>query len=257
MMPAIRTSIVVGMLVWLMAAPAAQAPSRGNSAATITGAFADSCRSFAARSSKDISYVDIHYVSGVAAKDETIGSPEYVIEGGAGEEIAFAVVKSGTTTEAFDCVPSNSAPTALLEIKTPPLNQLFGCAEYFDGSLMCDQSYLRTAWTNNTQFPRGGGPAEGLLTWGCGAVSHPSLCSFITTFRISGSSDPDGDLTTWTLDFGDGTSVSGAWSDLPSEIAHDYAVPSGVWLVTLTVTDSAGHSASDVIPMGFINLTPD
>jgi hypothetical protein len=112
------TLILVAILAWLAAAPAAQAPPRGrNSAAAITGAFADSCRDFAARSSKDIS---------------------------------------------------------------------------------------------------------------------------------------------WSLHFGDGTSVSGTWSTAPPvEITHQYTGCSPC-IVTLTVTDSAGQSASDVIGMVlFLNLAPD
>src|SRR5262245_56280983 len=257
MMPAIRTSIVVVMLAWLAAALSAQAPSRGNSAATITGAFADSCRSFAARSSKDISYVDVHHVSGVAAKDETIGSPEYVIEGGAGEEIAFAVVKSGTTTEAFDCVPSNSAPTALLEIQTPPVDQtLAGCYPFWAGGWSCESSTPRTAWTNGSEVPDTGGTDSGLLHWVCGDPFPCTPNRLTVTFRGIGSSDPDGDLASWTLDFGDGTSVSGTWGAPPTEVVHDYVA--GIFgVVTLTVTDSAGHSDSDVIRMVFLDLTRD
>jgi hypothetical protein len=80
------------------------------------------------------------------------------------------------------------------------------------------------------------------------------------TFRLTGSSDIDGDLTSWTLDFGDGTSVSGDWATgLPAEIAHDYTRGCGVTVcvITLTVTDSAGQSDSDVIRMAFVDLTPD
>jgi hypothetical protein len=81
----------------------------------------------------------------------------------------------------------------------------------------------------------------------------------------------DGDLANWTLDFGDGTSVSGDWSTgLPPEIVHEYTAAgisncrgvdgngvSGVCVITLTVTDSAGQSDSDVIKMAFVDLTPD
>src|SRR5262245_37414838 len=143
----------VAILALWVAAPRAQAPSKGNSAATITGAFADSCRDFTAHSSKDISYVELQYRTGLVVRDESVNSPDHAIDGSAGDEIESATVKSGTTTEEFDCVPSNAAPTALLEINTPSFTQLFGCAVYFDGSVLCEQSSPRTAWTNNSQIP--------------------------------------------------------------------------------------------------------
>ena len=101
----------VVLLAWLGAAPGAMAvPGGGNSAATITGSFADSCRDFTAHSSKDISYVELHYASGSVVKDESIISPDWAIDGGPGGEIDFANVKSGTTNEEFACEPSNAAP---------------------------------------------------------------------------------------------------------------------------------------------------
>src|SRR5688500_12410235 len=92
----------VSILAWLPFPRAALAvPGGGNSAATITGSFADACRDFAAHSSKNISHVEIHYVDGRVVKDESISSPDHAIDGGAGDEIGFAVVKSGTTSEQF------------------------------------------------------------------------------------------------------------------------------------------------------------
>jgi hypothetical protein len=34
-------------------------------------------------------------------------------------------------------------------------------------------------------------------------------------------------------------------------------IPTNLCVVTLTVTDSAGQSATDTLPMGFVDLTPD
>jgi hypothetical protein len=259
------TLIPVAALVWLVAAPAAQAPAKGKSAATITGAFADSCRDFTVHSSKDISYVELRYLTGPVVKDESVNSPDHAIDGGAGDEIAVATVKSGTTIEEFACVPSNRAPTALLEIQTPPFDQtLGGCYPFWAGGLACELSTPRTAWINNSQVLDTGGGDSGILHWVCG---DPFPCPADTTtftFRVIGSSDPDGDLTTWTLDFGDGTSVTGNWSGLPVEIVHDYRNGIvrcvgflGTCAVTLTVTDSAGQSDSDVILMGWVDLTRD
>jgi hypothetical protein len=265
-----RAVVWVALLAWLGAAPAALAvPGGGNSAATITGSYADSCRDFAAHSSKDISYVELHYVGGSVVKDESITSPDWAIDGGPGEEIDFANVKSGTTIQEFACAPSNAAPTALLEIQTPLVDQVLGgCGDFFGGGLQCEQSVPRPAWTNKSQIPDNGGSLSGFLTWGCGFFTPPSQCSLTFVFRGTGSTDPDGDLASWSLDFGDGTSVSGTWSAPPAEVAHEYlafgsncngvanGLP-GVCVLTLTVTDSAGQSDSETIPMVFVDQSPD
>src|SRR5687768_10570666 len=75
----------------------------GSSEASITGTFSESCRGFESVSTKDISHVEIHYADGRVVKDESTRAPHFSINGGAGDEIDFAVVKSGTTTEQFLC----------------------------------------------------------------------------------------------------------------------------------------------------------
>jgi hypothetical protein len=91
-------------------------------------------------------------------------------------------------------------------------------------------------------------------------------------FRGTGSSDPNGDIASWSLDFGDGTSVSGAWGTAPpGAVAHEYLrnasgemnctgfgpYTSNACAVTLTVTDSAGQSDSVVLMMIFLDQRPD
>jgi hypothetical protein len=158
--PGMVALMVVAIFAWLVAASAAQAPTKGrNSAATITGAFADSCRDFAAHSTKDISYVELHYVAGPVIRDESINSPDHVIDGGPGDEIAFATVKSGTTIEEFACMPGNRAPTARLEIQTPPIDAtmehcyLFIIGGSSDDGLVCEWSSPRTVWTSASEIP--------------------------------------------------------------------------------------------------------
>lgn len=58
----------------------------------------------------------------------------------------------------------------------------------------------------------------------------------------SGSSDPDGSITAYHWDFGDGTSGSGQTTD------HVYAT-TGTFQVTLTVTDNQGAQASTTAPV--------
>jgi PKD repeat protein len=57
-------------------------------------------------------------------------------------------------------------------------------------------------------------------------------------FDGSGSSDPDGTIVSWAWDFGDGTFGTGEMT------SHTYAAPS-TYLVTLTVTDNLGATATD------------
>src|SRR6185436_14442760 len=64
------------------------------------------------------------------------------------------------------------------------------------------------------------------------------------TFNGSGSSDPDGTITSYAWDFGDGTSGTG------SIVTHTYSA-SGTETVTLTVTDNSGARTSDV---AFVNV---
>ena len=252
----VLTLAMLAILASLVAAPAALAvPGHGNSAATITASFGDSCRDLAAHSSKDISYVDVQYVDGRRVKDESINSHDHAIDGGGGDEIEFAIVKSGTTTQQFDCAPSNGAPTARLETKTPQ------CYDFWAGGLACEQSTPRTTWTAASDVPDTGGGDSGLFHWICGDLGDPSLCSWTVTLRGIGSSDPDSDITSWSLDFGDGTSTNGSWSTAPpAEVAHEYApffnCGGYFCVITLTVTDSAGQSDSEVMLMNFLDVSP-
>jgi hypothetical protein len=238
-----------------------QAAIGSNSAATIEAAFSSSCRAFAARSSKDISHVELHYLDGRVVKDEAVRGPDYAVEGGAGEALELAIVKSGTTATLFECGVENRPPVARLEIATPAERSIEGCFEFFAGGLMCEQSTPRTGWTGAEQVPDTGGSDSGLLHWGCGFLTDVSQCAFTFTLRGTASEDPDGDIVAWSLDFGDGSSTGGSWDAAPPiGVAHEYgfdACRSNACLVTLTVTDSTGHNASASIRMVYVDLTPD
>jgi hypothetical protein len=247
----------VGILACLVAAlPEAAAEPGPNSAAAISAVFADSCRTFIAQSSKDISHVELLYADGRVVKDESIDGPEFEVEGGAGNELEAAIVKSGTTTRLFECALPASPPVALLEIRTPAGNLLEGCFDFFAGGLMCNQSTPRVEWTSADQVPDTGGGASGIFHWGCPDLS---LCSFIFSFRGSASTDPDGDIASWSLDFGDGTSAGGSWAtDPPTEVSHDYSsAVCSPCVITLTVTDASGQSGSMSMKMAFVDVTPD
>jgi hypothetical protein len=258
--------LLVAMFVCCAGAPAALAKAgHANCSATITGSFADSCRDFEAQSSKDISYVKLLYADGRTIKYEHINSHHWSIDGGAGDELDFARVKSGTTIEEFACEPGNAAPEAKLEIHTPPVDHTVETCQHWTDGLLCEQSSPRTAWTGTAQIPVIGGQ-QGFFEWGCGGVSHPSLCQWTITFRGTGSVDADGDLASWSIDFGDGTSISGTWSAPPAGVAHEYVRSplgevcgsgSSTCVVTLTVTDSAGQSASETMRMVFLDQSPD
>ena len=62
------------------------------------------------------------------------------------------------------------------------------------------------------------------------------------TFDISGSSDPDGEIVSFTFDFGDGTApVQG--TDLTQPIEHTYTT-AGSYVTELIVVDDQGKSTS-------------
>jgi hypothetical protein len=242
------------------------AASDSNSAATITGSFTDTCWAFSAHSSKDISHVEIYYVDGRVVKDESTTTPDYTLDGGPGDEIDFAKVKSGTTTEIFTCSRTNGPPTALLEILTP---HDADCFPFFQSGLICNQLALRIDYKSSSDFPTepgsSGAEESGNLLWGCNRSDGD--CSNLTfDFRGVDSSDPDNDIASWSIDFDDGTTASGTWSaDPPTDVPHTFdpnSFPCGATLashcvVTLTVTDAAGQSDTDTLTMAFVDTTPD
>jgi hypothetical protein len=242
------------LLAWSAVAPA---ESGGNSVATISGSFADSCRDFTAHSSKDISHVELRYADGRVIKDETIETPDYSLDGAVGDELGSAAVKSGTTRETFTCPRTNSPPTAILEVKTPDGY----CFTWPDGLVDCDGRIARTTWTHSIVPTLGFGIVRFFCGWPndqscvdhvmpCGVEDFYSLCQVTYTFRGTSSTDPDNDIVSWSIDFGDGTSVSGDWTtNPPTEVYHEYLIHHCPTCsrapATLTVTDSAGLTDSD------------
>jgi PKD repeat protein len=68
------------------------------------------------------------------------------------------------------------------------------------------------------------------------------------TFDGSGSSDPDGPLASWSLDFGDGTPAATGTGSPPSSIPHTYADP-GSYTAALTVRDAQGATDTASVPI--------
>jgi hypothetical protein len=201
----------------------------GNGVATITAdTFTDSCRDVSFHSSKDISYVEIHYADGRVVKDEDVTGPDFSIDGHTGDEIDFAIVKSGTTRDHFACENQrgDNPPTAVLERRAGNFDHQNPAGTWTDTDCHWD-------FVDN--------PGTTFCTYGSG-VGESTV-----SFRGTGSTDPDGDIVSWSIDFGDGTTpASGTWAtEPPVEVAHDYGQIVCVCTVVLTVTDSAGHSSSD------------
>jgi hypothetical protein len=222
---------LIATLGWSAAAPAA-------STATIAGSFGDSCRDFSAHSSKDISHIEIHYADGRVVKDESTTAPDFALDGGAGDELDFASVKSGTTRQTFTCPRTNSPPTAILEILVPSNCALQVEAE--DAWNCPDALAPRTTWLSASSV----------------SLTQTTCTPADRTFRFRGTSstDPDNDITSWSIDFSyDGTSTiggtSGDWiTDPPADVLSPDS-QEGIF-VTLTVTDSAGQTDSDRMVAG-------
>jgi chitodextrinase len=89
-----------------------------------------------------------------------------------------------------------------------------------------DYSNIAQATTPANQSP------NGTFTWTCSAKGG-RVCSFNGT----GSNDPDGSISSYSWNFGDGTTGSGA------QVQHTYATK-GTRTVTLTVTDNNGGTGS-------------
>ncbi len=78
------------------------------------------------------------------------------------------------------------------------------------------------------------------------AAASGTCADLTCTLSSAGSADPDGTITAYSWNFGDGTPVGTA----PNP-PHEYAAP-GTYSVTLTVTDDRGGNASKTIS---VNVT--
>lgn len=195
------------------------------SGASITASFADSCRDVAAHATKDISHVVIRYADGRDVKVESIDGPDYAIDGGPGDEIVSMTVKASVTIKTFDCHQTGNPPVALVETRRCG----FGvCGDWT--SLDSDGSHER-----------------------CSHALDP------IPFRGIGSTDLDGDIESWSIDFGDGGApVRGLWATSPPvDVGHLFPFPGGLFTVTLTVVDATGITASDAIVVCLADFTPD
>ena len=99
-----------------------------------------------------------------------------------------------------------------------------------------------------------------VYTWGA-AANQPPVASFTAsasgltaTLNGAASSDPDGSISSWSWDFGDGTQGTGA------TVQHTYSA-SGTYTVTLRVTDNQGaigtRSASVVVATASSSIAAD
>jgi hypothetical protein len=70
-----------------------------------------------------------------------------------------------------------------------------------------------------------------------------------TTFNCS-ATDPDGDLLTYTINFGDGTA-----SGSGSQVMHTYATP-GTYTATVTVNDGNGNSVGQSLQVTVNDIPP-
>ena len=82
-----------------------------------------------------------------------------------------------------------------------------------------------------------------------------SEAPIVVTFDLSGSNDPDGVIASYTLDFGDGSTVL-AGTDVSVDVTHQYT-EEGSYTVLLVVTDNDGRigMVNTVVTVGSVMLT--
>jgi hypothetical protein len=83
------------------------------------------------------------------------------------------------------------------------------------------------------------------------AIAAPASASVgqLVTFDGTGSVDPDGTITQYAWDFGDGAIATGATA------THAYAAP-GTFVARLTVTDNTGATGTATATITVIDTTP-
>jgi hypothetical protein len=111
--------------------------------------------------------------------------------------------------------PANEAPTAMLE-----------------ASVMDSVSHLCTSFT----------------------TANVSSTSHAYCFRGTNSTDPDNNITTWSIDFGDSTSTGDQsfTGNPPTSVTHTYGGTS-TYTVVLTVTDAGGLTSTDTLTIEIVS----
>jgi len=164
--------------------------------------------------------------------DEEVEVSVWVSEGGYGSGIKNVTLWYRTDDEwrFIEMVMPDGLWTATVPGQNAGVNVEFYVEAYDNvgnGAKTLIYSYMVKAPPNLSPLAMFSESAETVLT---GEVIH---------FNASASYDPDGSIVSYFWDFGDGTNitVTGAFVD------HEYA-DSGVYTVTLTVTDDDGATAS-------------
>jgi hypothetical protein len=85
-------------------------------------------------------------------------------------------------------------------------------------------------------------PTRVPITANCGGPNGTSNSGVSITFNGSASTTPDPPIVTYAWDFGDGT--TGAGAVVTHSYPHKTARVDYTYVVTLIITDQAGHSAS-------------
>ncbi len=105
-----------------------------------------------------------------------------------------------------------------------------------NGQLLCGELPDGTVPNNNPEANITATPTSG---------NDPLLVNF----DASASTDLDGDMLTYTWDFGDGTTGTGVTA------SHTYTTP-GIYIVTLTVDDGNGGTDTETVTITVIDPTP-
>ncbi len=174
------------------------------------------------------------------------------LRGPGGASVVLAEAVAGVER----CEQPDGPPTAVLELETAPISPdedgpAGSCYAGQHPDLFCFYEDPRSVWTRFT---------TGTVYFGfCADNQCQPDDTFSFSFRGTISTDPGDDIASWSIDFGDGTSTGiQDWATAPpTTITHAYDLNDfndNFVVVTLTVTDAAGESDSEAMPLALISL---
>ncbi|NVJ68076.1 MAG: pre-peptidase C-terminal domain-containing protein, partial [Gammaproteobacteria bacterium] len=176
------------------------------------------------------------------------GVPETGLSGASGDELDFEMqLPAGASDLSFNMSGGSGDADLYVRFGAAPTTSSYDCRPYSSGN---NESCDFASPQEGTYYVmvRGYSSFSGVDLVGSytdGAPNEAPTASFTfnctdlnCTFDASGSSDSDGSIVSYSWNFGDGNSASGA------NPSHSFAAD-GTYSVSLTVTDNGGATGSD------------